>query len=334
VFFSEQLNNAGWAASAVVTANTAVSPDGYTNADSVMESATTDYQIIGDPVTTTSGTAYTVSFFAKPNGRNFARVLFGNGSFPDNQSAYFNLLTGATSATASITASMISYGNGWYRCISTMTSDANVTNVAYFGPARNMTDGYTTYAGNASLGIYAFGAQLEAGAYATSYIPTLGAAVTRGADACSKTGISSLIGQTEGTMFVEAILTHSAPFNEYLMQVSADGDNRFSIYREASTNKLGCFARVGASTIFNNLTAAATTGTIKAAFAYKSGSFAFYVNGVQIAVSSATYTTPASMGIFDIDSNAGTEKGFYNYAQTLLFTTRLTNAQLAELTTI
>jgi hypothetical protein len=113
VFYSEQLNNAGWAGSAVVTANTAVSPDGFTNADSVMDSATTDYQIIGDPVATTNGTAYTFSFFAKPNGRNFARVLFGNGSFPDNQSAYFNLLTGATSASAYATASMVSYGNGW-----------------------------------------------------------------------------------------------------------------------------------------------------------------------------------------------------------------------------
>jgi len=63
VFFSEQLNDAGWAGSAVVTANTAVSPDGFTNADSVMEAAVNDYHIIGDAVTTTSATAYTFSFF-------------------------------------------------------------------------------------------------------------------------------------------------------------------------------------------------------------------------------------------------------------------------------
>jgi hypothetical protein len=192
--------------------------------------------------------------------------------------------------------------------------------------------GSRTFNANGTDGTWVWGAQVEAGAYATSYIPTLGASVTRVVDAASKTGISSLIGQTEGTLFVEATLTHSAPSNEYLMQVSVDGDNRFFIYREASTNKLGCFARVGASTIFNNVTAAATTGTIKAAFAYKSGSFAFYVNGVQVAVSSSTYTTPASMGIFNLDSNAGAENGFYTYAQAILFPTRLTNSQLAELT--
>jgi hypothetical protein len=53
---------------------------------------------------------------------------------------------------------------------------------------------------------YFWGKQLEIAAYATSYIPTLGAAVTRGADAASKTGISSLIGQTEGTLFIDVNL--------------------------------------------------------------------------------------------------------------------------------
>jgi hypothetical protein len=71
------------------------------------------------------------------------------------------------------------------------------TNTTITANATTSPDGY------ANADKYIYGAQLEAGAYATSYIPTLGAAVTRGLDACSKTGISSLIGQTEGTLFVE-----------------------------------------------------------------------------------------------------------------------------------
>ncbi len=117
------------------------------------------------------------------------------------------------------------------------------------------------------------------------------------------------------------------------MQVSESGSNRFFIYRDAS-QKIGCFALIGSSVIYQTLTASAMTGTIKAAFAYKSGSFAFYVNGVQVGTSAVTFTTPPSMGIFNIDSNAGAENGFYTYSQALLFKTRLTNAQLAELTTI
>ena len=51
---------------------------------------------------------------------------------------------------------------------------------------------------------HVYGAMLEEGSYPTSYIPTYGgASVTRGQDDCNKTGISSLIGQTEGTFFAE-----------------------------------------------------------------------------------------------------------------------------------
>jgi hypothetical protein len=254
----------------------------------------------------------TMSAFVKAGTGSLIRLRTTSSSiFVD-----FNLTTQTITSTVG-TGTITNYGNGWYR----VTATGTTPEVAQY-----------IFPNSAGQFVYFWGAQFEDGAYATSYIPTLGASVTRVADAASKTGISSLIGQTEGTLFVEATLTHSTANNEYLMQVSVDGDNRFFIYREASTNKLGCFARVGASTIFNNVTAAATTGTIKAAFAYKSGSFAFYVNGVQVAVSSSTYTTPASMGIFNLDSNAGAENGFYTYAQALLFKTRLTNSQLAELT--
>jgi hypothetical protein len=331
VFYSEQLNNAGWAGSAVVTANTAVSPDGFTNADSVMDSATTDYQIIGDPVATTNGTAYTFSFFAKPNGRNFARVLFGNGSFPDNQSAYFNLLTGATSASAYATASMVSYGNGWYRCIATCTSDANATDSVYFGPARNMTDGYLPYVGNVSLGIYAWGAQLEAGAYATSYIPTLGAAVTRGVDTASKTGISSLIGQTEGTLFVDFI---QKAVGAAVVQIQLnDGSNSNRVQLEVNSSGVGVmyvFSGAGLTGQINLGTF--TTGTrYKVAMAYKVNDFVTYINGAS-AGTDTSGAVPVSMSRIDLGAEVGTPYTGYELNQALLFKTRLTNADLAALT--
>jgi hypothetical protein len=133
---------------------------------------------------------------------------------------------------------------------------------------------------------------------------------------------------------VESELSHSSSFNEYLIQVSASGENRIFIYREATTNKLGCFVRIGSTTIYTQLTAGAITGTVKAAFAYKSGSLAFYVNGTQVSTGTATFSTPPSMGIFDLDSNAGLENGYFNYKQALVFKTRLTNESLAELTSL
>ena len=334
--YSEQINNAAWISSNVtITANNTNSPDGYINADKVASNTSNASHSIGPALTTfLSSTTYTSSVFVKKDTGRYFQLVYGSGAFGVTQYANFDLQLGTvTFQGANASAKIDNFGNGWYRCSITSTATADFSDSCY---SVIITSGTAARAESHStaLSYWVYGYQIEAGAYATSYIPTLGTSVTRVADAASKTGISSLIGQTEGVLFVEATLTHSAANNEYLIQVSVDDDNRFFIYREGSTNKLGCFARVGASTIFTNLTAAASTGTIKAAFAYKSGSFAFYVNGVQVAVSSATYTTPASMGIFNLDSNAGSENGFYTYAQTLLFKTRLTNAQLAELTTL
>jgi hypothetical protein len=217
----------------------------------------------------------------------------------------------------------------WVRYTGTATAYASQTQleIAILG---------STYATGNSLSadFLAYGYQLEASSYPTSYIPTTSSSATRVADACFKTGISSLIGQSEGTMFVDSVLTHSTTNNEYLIQVSESASNRFFIYREAGTNKLGCFARVGSTTIYTQLTSSAITGRVKAVFAYQSGSFAFYVNGTQIGVSTATFSTPPTMDRLDIDSNAGAENGYYNYNEAVLFPTRLTNAELASLTTI
>jgi len=186
----------------------------------------------------------------------------------------------------------------------------------------------------ANLDILIWKPQCELGSYSTSYIKSEGAATTRLQDSCSMTGISDKIGQTEGTLFVEADLTHSAASNGYLTQVRGNNSNRFFIFRDGATNKLGCYALVNATQIYTTLTTAVATGTIKAAFAYKSGSFAFYVNGVQVGTSSAPYTISTNLTEFFIDQNNGLENGFYNYNQAQLFKTRLTNAELATLTTL
>jgi hypothetical protein len=176
--------------------------------------------------------------------------------------------------------------------------------------------------------------QMELGAFATTFIPTTTAAVTRLADLASKTGVSSLIGQTEGTMYLEfqANLSGSGT-NLFLIGdgLNADdfvfiGQNGANLQVAVRSNNSGVFAS----------TFSLTAGVMKAAIAYKGGDTAFYVNGTLVASSSTAYTFSSSLpsialGVSAFNLAALTASNAY--AQAALFKTRLTNAQLAQLTT-
>ena len=174
----------------------------------------------------------------------------------------------------------------------------------------------------------------EAGAYATSYVKTEAAAVTRLADAASKTGISSLIGQTEGTVFVEgeAVTIDTAASSPIYITVSDNNPTDICYIQQRSNGTIRADYFTGA--VLQARIASTTTyplGTkIKAALGYKSGDFVFYINGVQIGTAVGTSMAPLSkvtIGAFETADFTGSA-----ISQALLFKTRLTNAQLAELT--
>jgi hypothetical protein len=118
--FSEQLNNAAWGNAAAVTANSVVSPDGYTNADTVTGN-------LSELVSYTSGTAYTFSVFAKKNSGSTLSLRVDATAI---QTCTFNLDT----IVAGSGGTMTNYGNGWYRCAFTFTANATATGVAYIIP--------------------------------------------------------------------------------------------------------------------------------------------------------------------------------------------------------
>ena len=75
-----------------------------------------------------------------------------------------------------------------------------------------------------------------------------------------------------------------------------------------------------------------TAGTYKVAAAYKANDFVFYVNGVQVGTDTAG--TIPSCSRLDIGNQLGVGQLGGGVNQALLFPTRLTNAELAELTTL
>jgi hypothetical protein len=225
---------------------------------------------------------------------------------------------------------MVSYGNGWWRCIATCTSDANATDAVYLGPARNITDGYATYPGNASLGIYAYGVQQEAGAYATSYIPTLAASVTRVQDFANKAGIGSLLPSQTGTIYVEFDWQRT-PNDVQVMSVHNNSTGLAWIAKQSSTEVQGTYF---ASGYIGNIsgTISASSGMVKVAYAWTNGSQALYVNGVQIVTATDAISDSNDLSILELNGFWGITKGGSAIAQALVFNSRLSNSDLAALT--
>jgi hypothetical protein len=156
------------------------------------------------------------------------------------------------------------------------------------------------------------------------------------ADACFKTGISSLIGQTEGVIFYDGVLTGISNPYANLINSEKNTTGSFAI-QQGLNNRIACDIFVGGTRVVALQGGSFSVGTrTKIAFAYKSGSSAFYVNGTQIATSSATFTPIENLD----DIYIGDETTYFSYKentqvnQVALFKTRLTNAELASLTTI
>lgn len=333
VTYSDAFDNAQWVKGELtITANSTISPDGTTNADSLTETVVNDYHIAYQAKSLTSGTTYTFSFFAKPNGRNFARILFGNGPFPDNQYAYFNLVTDEIVKTSSVTAKIETYANGWKRCIATLTADSSVSDAVYFGPARNTTDGYVTYAGNASLGIFAYGAQLEAGSYATSYIPTTTAAVTRNADSCSKTNASLLPTNYPFTLFGHGYLRQNNDALIGICDITSD-----EIYYNIASSANGFVATARNGAISNAITSSGRSeGFHKVAAVFTSTNIKLFANGQLIATGSNAQTFNANandilLGQIRVASDIGLRTTLYSVA---IFNQAKTDAECIALTSL
>jgi hypothetical protein len=328
--YSEQFDNAAWLKLGIsITANNTTSPDGTATADLVTTTNATSHELAqAKPLIGT----HTCSFYVKKNNsQTFYIALFPNGF-----ASYFNLNNGTVSSVVGIgvSANITNAGNGWYRCSITFTNVGSEVQLGFLDTV------YTGGAGNpwtisTSVGTsgWVWGAQLEAGSYATSYIPTVASSVTRNADVISKTGISSLIGQTEGTIFVD-FYRNSQAESIGIMLANALGTNSYmnSIYLfQVANNLLTCDCFVSNSQQFSlQLAGGLSNGRHKIALAYKQNDAVLYVDGVQIDTDTSCNIPPMT----SIDISQEFAASNYKNNTTALWKTRLTNAELATLTTI
>ena len=318
---SEYFSDSDWDKIAIVVdSNEIISPDGTQNADKLTKSASN--ALIRQFISTSGENTFSV--YIKKGSLSWVRLYIASST--ESAECWFDLENGLTGNTSGNPDSVeiIDVNNGWYRCVITKNT-TNINNFRiYPSQADDDTSGTSGY-------IYAWGAQVEAGSYATSYINTLNSAVTRGADSCSKTGISSLIGQTEGTLCGEFTYSRDDGGLRRLLSLTDGGTtNRITTYVD-NNDKISLYIVNSSSEQVDIRALALVVGTTyKYAIAYKLNDVKVYVNGVEYG-SDTSATIPSCSQLY-VGSENGNSPSYFNWNQVLLFPTRLTNAQLAELT--
>jgi hypothetical protein len=340
--YSEDFSSNWTTSNLSVVEHSTTSPSGETNADKLKEDSSNSSHTIryGSPNTpVTNGAVYTMSFFAKKEERTSIR--FSNAAMSSTDGK-FNLSNGQViSSGSSATNSMVDYGNGWYRCIMTFTSTSTIAqaNISIL----NANDDIT-YQGDGSSGLYVWGVQIEAGSYATSYIPNFGTAlgVTRNQDIFTRDGIGSLINSTEGVLFVEmAALSDDLTFRSISLN---DGTNTNSVgirYRTDS-NRINAIIKDDNGVTFQmNFDVSDITQFNKIALKYKSGDNSLYINGTEVSTNSSTFSFTSALNDASFNRGDGNDEFFGKVKQLQVYNTALggspydatlSDARLAALT--
>ena len=327
---SEEFNDASWnKTNATISANATISPNGTLTADKLIEGTLNDQHYTNRNITN-SNSLFSFSIFAKKSERNFLYIsvfaTLGN-NFDYTPSAYFNLDNGTVGTVSSATATIQDYGNGWYRCTLNCTSIFSQLSAGvgmYIMPATS--NGVSGYLGNVTSGIFIWGAQAEAGSTATSYIPTVAGTVTRTADVTYNISATTLIGQTEGTLFVDVIGTKDRVGSaKMILQISGTKSIHIAFY--------GIYVNI-VSGLIDFFPVFTSDVNYKIAVCYSNtGNFRLYINGVKThEVNTYVGGTFSNLGIGCTSSSTGTNQVNSTIKSAVLWKTALTDDQCILLT--
>jgi len=298
--------------------------------------------------TLSNATTYSFSCFIKTPTNSLTSVWLyisdgGAGTGTNRWGVEINLsnftLTDYTAGNGSVTSKAVeNYGNGWYRVRVTgqVTSGMSGSSVAV---VRKLTAGADT---NGVNGVLVFGAQVETGSVATSYIPTTAAPVTRNADVITLSGaVSGCIGQSEGTIYAEVDSRNQQTARIVSFQIAGTaGSGQVRIDTVGASLRCRVINASGTTVYDQTASPAMSVGINKVAFAFNSAASGIVIalNGSIINTGTASASTvhnATQLTIGAQDSIAGFGS-FYNdrIRSAALYTTRLTNAELQSLTTL
>ena len=176
-------------------------------------------------------------------------------------------------------------------------------------------------------------AQLEAGSNATSYIPTVTGTVTRNADVISKTGISSLIGQTEGTLYFE-VQGFSDGNTTFQFITLNDGTTNNQIgFNYNTSGVISGYFRISPNTLSISSTVTKTLNS-KIILKYNSSNvYTLFINGVLIGSATAASSFSSTLTTFKASQANDGSNYNGNLKMISIWKTALTDGECISLTT-
>lgn len=317
--------------------NSTTAPDGTTTADKCVEDNTTATHGMRQAITITADATYTFSVWAKADTRSALNLVFWDlGS--NGVRCNFNLSTGAvgtptafgTGTAAAATAT--SYPGGWWRLTLTGNIGGGVTASDVDLRMQNPL-GTDSYAGDAASGLYVWGAQLELGAFASSYIPTTTASVARNADVLTYP-ITGWFNATQGTLFAQGRPVATTGAVRTLLSIDDNTANEmYGLVTASGTNQLRSVVTdggVGQAAITDASTFSAGSSN-KYNLAYAANDFAASFNGS--AVGTDTSGTLPTVTQMQVGCQAGALHAFGTTYKVAAWSIRQADAVLSRMST-
>jgi hypothetical protein len=324
-----------WTGTRASAANTTspLAPDGSQTADALSEDGTAEnsHAVSQSGYSFTNTTAYTMSIWVKAGNRSWVALQFGSTAFSGTPTAYFNVSAGTAGAVSGgATSSIGAYANGWYRCTMTATATASAADgvAVFIGEG----DGDAIFSGLSQVSLYLWGAQLEAGAFASSYIPTTTGSVARTADRCIRT-LGSEYAAATGTFVVTGDVQNSVGATPAIFAVhdnAVTGAEEMILYANAGARRW--LVKDGGGEQGNVLAGSITDGVAgKMACVYTANDLDIAVNGTMSGAqdTSATLPTVTRLDLMRQDASAIT---FGHILTFDYYPTRLVNGFLTTVT--
>ena len=336
---SQTFDNASWVKSrTTVSADAVAAPDGTTTAYKLLETVDSGTHRAYQKFTkAASAITYTYTLYLKAAERTFAHIRLAETGEVNQATVGVNLSTGELgtpdgSGITSISAAVTALANGWYRLSLTGTTTTDTVLTAYVMSATGLTSGDVSFAGDITKGVYIWGAQLEAAAFASSYIPTTTASATRAADSLTVTGVTGL--DYPLTLYAEFERASDSGAHSGVFEVNSGSSNDRALLNINSSDLMQVYARTSSvDQVSATIDGALAIGTVYKTAARISTNDSRHALGGTLGTQDTSCTNPATPSKIVFGNQNSETLPIYGYLRrAALFTRALTNAELQAIT--